>query len=97
LLGRDSSNRFHVACTFPHGRKLHYWAKSTLFGHPIAKSILLNAGNIPVDRKVRDNQVLFRGTFQALAAGEVVAIFPEGMPIAKFSATFSMIGRVLRH
>ncbi|KAF9520307.1 hypothetical protein BS47DRAFT_1335910 [Hydnum rufescens UP504] len=67
-----------LSCTFPHGRKLHYWAKSTLFGHPLAKSILLNAGNIPVDRKVRDNQVLFRGTFQALAAGEVVAIFPEG-------------------
>lgn len=68
----------HAASTFPHGRMLHYWAKSTLFGHPLAKYILTNAGNIPVNRKVRDNQVLFRGTFDALAVGDVVAIFPEG-------------------
>ncbi|KAF8326546.1 uncharacterized protein EI90DRAFT_2999108 [Cantharellus anzutake] len=67
-----------LSMTFPHGRLLHYWAKSTLFGHPVAKYVLMNAGNIPVDRKQRDNQVLFRGTFEALAVGEVVAIFPEG-------------------
>ena len=44
----------------------------------------MNAGNIPVDRKQRDNQVLFRGTFEALAVGEVVAIFPEGMFLPYF-------------
>lgn len=66
------------AASFPHGRKLHYWAKSTLFGNPIAKAILLNAGNVPVYRKAKDNQALYKGTFDVLAVGEIVAIFPEG-------------------
>jgi glycerol-3-phosphate O-acyltransferase/dihydroxyacetone phosphate acyltransferase len=39
---------------------------------------LKDAGNIPVDRKNKDNQKLFSGTFEALKAGEAVAIFPEG-------------------
>lgn len=74
---RDSYHPI-LAASFPHGRKLHYWAKSTLFGHPVAKAILLNAGNVPVYRKAKDNQALYKGTFDVLAVGEVVAIFPEG-------------------
>jgi len=31
-----------------------------------------------VDRKSKDRQVLFRGTFEALARGGAVALFPEG-------------------
>ncbi|CDO76065.1 hypothetical protein BN946_scf184696.g17 [Trametes cinnabarina] len=42
------------------------------------KTILTSAGNIPVDRKAADKRLLFRGTFRALAAGEAVALFPEG-------------------
>lgn len=42
------------------------------------KYILTSAGNIPVDRKASDKQLLFRGTFRTLAAGEAVALFPEG-------------------
>ncbi|CEQ41734.1 SPOSA6832_03485, partial [Sporobolomyces salmonicolor] len=38
---------------FPHYRKLHYWAKSTLFAPGLPKKILLDAGNIPVDRKTK--------------------------------------------
>lgn len=37
-----------------------------------------DAGNIPVDRKNKDNQKLFSGTFEALKLNEAVAIFPEG-------------------
>jgi glycerol-3-phosphate O-acyltransferase/dihydroxyacetone phosphate acyltransferase len=39
-----------------------------LFKNPIAGAILLNAGNIPVDRKTKNNQILFRGTFEGARA-----------------------------
>ncbi|KAI0769443.1 glycerol-3-phosphate-acyltransferase [Trametes elegans] len=67
-----------LSCVFPHKRVLHYWAKASLFANPIMKTILTSAGNIPVDRKASDKRHLFRGTFRALAAGEAVALFPEG-------------------
>ncbi|KAG8985674.1 hypothetical protein FRB93_005743 [Tulasnella sp. JGI-2019a] len=67
-----------LSATFPHGRYIHYWAKSTLFANPAAKWLLLNAGNIPVNRRSKDNQSMFKGTFDVLALGEVVALFPEG-------------------
>ncbi|GAA5846307.1 hypothetical protein JCM11251_008027 [Rhodosporidiobolus azoricus] len=63
---------------FPHYRKLHYWAKSTLFAPGLPRYLLLNAGNIPVDRKNKDNQKLFGASFDALKAGEAIAVFPEG-------------------
>ena len=54
------------------------WAKSTIFINKPVSALLKDAGNIPVDRKNKDNQALFSGTFDALKLGEVVAIFPEG-------------------
>lgn len=42
-----------LSCYFPHYRKLHYWAKSTLFAPGLPRKILLDAGNLPVDRKTK--------------------------------------------
>ena len=83
-----------AACTFPYKRMLNYWSKgrsfpglppshadrsaASLFKNPVMKWILLSSGNIPVDRKSKDRQVLFKGTFDALSRGEAVAVFPEG-------------------
>jgi glycerol-3-phosphate O-acyltransferase/dihydroxyacetone phosphate acyltransferase len=67
-----------LAWAVPYNRRVHYWAKSSLFKNPIAGFILRSAGVLPVDRKNKDNQVLFRSTFEALAHGEVVGVFPEG-------------------
>ncbi|ORY54383.1 hypothetical protein BCR35DRAFT_310386 [Leucosporidium creatinivorum] len=67
-----------LSCFFPHNRKLHYWAKSTLFKPGLARTILLDAGNIPVDRRTKDNQKLFASTFDMLKHGECIAVFPEG-------------------
>jgi 1-acyl-sn-glycerol-3-phosphate acyltransferase len=39
---------------------------------------MYSSGNIPVDRKSKDRQILFKGTFEALAKGGAVALFPEG-------------------
>lgn len=44
----------------------------------MASYILTSAGNIPVDRKAKDRRQLFGGTFNTLARGEAVAVFPEG-------------------
>ncbi|KAL1743401.1 hypothetical protein HDZ31DRAFT_83442 [Schizophyllum fasciatum] len=67
-----------LSCTFPYKRMLNYWSKASLFKNPVMKWILLSSGNIPVDRKSKDRQVLFKGTFDALSRGEAVAVFPEG-------------------
>ncbi|KAH9859064.1 glycerol-3-phosphate-acyltransferase [Lenzites betulinus] len=67
-----------LSCAFPYKRVLHYWSKASLFANPAVGYILTSAGNIPVDRKAQDKQLLFRGTFRTLAAGEAVALFPEG-------------------
>ncbi len=40
--------------------------------------VLYSTGNIPVDRKNKDRQALFRGTTDALSRGNAVALFPEG-------------------
>lgn len=40
--------------------------------------VLYSTGNIPVDRKNKDRQALFRGTIDALSHGNAVALFPEG-------------------
>ncbi|KAF8973307.1 hypothetical protein BDZ97DRAFT_1780750 [Flammula alnicola] len=63
---------------FPYRRMLNYWSKASLFAHPVMRWILFSSGNIPVDRKSKDRQVLFKGTIEALCKGEAVALFPEG-------------------
>jgi len=44
----------------------------------VLSKVLYSTGNIPVDRKSKDRQALFRGTVDALGRGNVVALFPEG-------------------
>ncbi|WVR07618.1 hypothetical protein IAU60_004660 [Kwoniella sp. DSM 27419] len=64
--------------TIPNSHFLHYWVKDSLFKNPAVGALLRNAGNIAVDRKNKNNQKLFRGTFEALALGECIGVFPEG-------------------
>ncbi|WWD19707.1 hypothetical protein CI109_104171 [Kwoniella shandongensis] len=64
--------------TVPHDHFLHYWVKDSLFKNPAVGWLLRNAGNIAVDRKTKNNQKLFKGTFEALAQGESIGVFPEG-------------------
>ncbi|KAL0956984.1 hypothetical protein HGRIS_003085 [Hohenbuehelia grisea] len=67
-----------LSVAFPYARILNYWSKASLFANPVLKYVLLSSGNIPVDRKSKDRQVLFKGTFEALSKGSAVALFPEG-------------------
>ncbi|KAH9988453.1 hypothetical protein BJV74DRAFT_885341 [Russula compacta] len=67
-----------LSSAFPHQRVLHYWSKASLFANPVLSKVLYSTGNIPVDRKNKDRQALFRGTIEALSRGNVVALFPEG-------------------
>ncbi|ETW82495.1 hypothetical protein HETIRDRAFT_458415 [Heterobasidion irregulare TC 32-1] len=67
-----------LSSAFPYQRILHYWSKASLFANPVVRGILISTGNIPVDRKSKDRQALFRGTFDTLSQGAAVALFPEG-------------------
>ncbi|CAG8613570.1 7528_t:CDS:2, partial [Funneliformis mosseae] len=67
-----------LASTFPHKRKLHFWAKNSLFANKILNAILTSGGVVPVDRKTKNNKALFAATFEVLKLGEVVTVFPEG-------------------
>ncbi|CAO1625905.1 unnamed protein product [Sympodiomycopsis kandeliae] len=62
----------------PHNRPIHYWAKKGLYRGKLFAWILNDSGNIQVDRKNKDNQELFKGTFDAMEAGEAIGLFPEG-------------------
>lgn len=67
-----------LASHFPHRRPLHFWAKAGFFKNPITRWILTSSGNIKVDRRNKNNQALFQGTFRAMKAGGAIALFPEG-------------------
>jgi glycerol-3-phosphate O-acyltransferase / dihydroxyacetone phosphate acyltransferase len=66
------------------GRDVRFLAKSTLFDTPL-RPILAGAGAIPVYRKVDQgvdtsrNRETFSAVSAALAAGDAVCIFPEGI------------------
>lgn len=67
-----------LASHFPERRPLHFWAKAGFFKNPITRFILTSSGNIKVDRRNKNNQTLFEGTFEAMKAGGAIALFPEG-------------------
>jgi 1-acyl-sn-glycerol-3-phosphate acyltransferase len=67
-----------LANTFPHKRRLHFWAKNSLFGNKYFNLVLASGGVVPVDRTTKNNKALFSATFEVLKLGEVVALFPEG-------------------
>lgn len=70
--------RFHSTCVRNELLKIHPSNAASLFANPAVSYILTSAGNIPVDRKSKDRQKLFKGTFEALSKDLAVALFPEG-------------------
>jgi 1-acyl-sn-glycerol-3-phosphate acyltransferase len=65
-------------------RQVHYLATAALFRHPLMARFLRRAGVIPVYRRQDDpdkmdrNTETFAAVLDALAAGRLVAIYPEG-------------------
>ena len=65
-------------------RKVHYLATAALFRNPLLARFLLRMGAIPVYRRQDDpdkmdrNVSAFAACFEALGAGRLVAIYPEG-------------------
>lgn len=66
------------------GRDVHFLAKSTLFDGPL-RPILSGAGAIPVYRRLDEgadtsrNREMFAAVHRALAGGDAICIFPEGV------------------
>ena len=67
-----------LSVTFPRQRRLHYWAKDSMFKNPYAAAFLNDCGVVPVDRTTKNNAKLYAATFEVLKLGEAVAVFPEG-------------------
>lgn len=67
-----------LSVTFPNKRRLHYWAKDSMFKSPYAAAFLHDCGVVPVDRTTKNNKQLYASTFEVLKLGEAVAVFPEG-------------------
>lgn len=59
------------------GRRPRFLAKDQLFRIPLVGTVLRGAGQIPVSRGTGD-QTPLREAEEALAAGEVVLVYPEG-------------------
>ena len=59
------------------GRRPRFLGKAQLFDIPLVGAALRGAGQIPVDRGTGD-QTPLRSAEEALAAGEVVLVYPEG-------------------
>ena len=53
-----------------------FQVKDSLFANPIVRWILVNAGNIPVDRRNKNNQSLFKGTFEGWSL-RILVMSPE--------------------
>src|SRR3990172_11934562 len=71
-------------------RKVHYLATAALFKNPLVARFLLACGAIPVYRKqdlasqaTHANVATFEACARALAAGQLVAIYPEGTKIGR--------------
>lgn len=58
-------------------RKIHFMAKSQLFGNPVGDRIFANGGTFPVRRGQADDEA-FKTVEAILARGDVVMIYPEG-------------------
>ena len=67
-----------LSVTFPEQRRLHYWAKDSMFKNPNAAKFFYNCGVVPVDRKTKNNAQLYAATYEVMRLGESVAVFPEG-------------------
>jgi glycerol-3-phosphate O-acyltransferase/dihydroxyacetone phosphate acyltransferase len=93
--------------TIPYRRHLSFWAKSTMFVNPVTRAILLSSGAIPVRRNPNNGNGpstttapsstspqpnLFKESSNALAAGQVIGVFPEGTSYTQSSIVQIMPG-----
>ncbi|MEJ8279139.1 lysophospholipid acyltransferase family protein [Pseudonocardia spirodelae] len=69
---------FDIAFGTAHGRMPRFLAKGELWSVPVVKWVLGHGGHIPVYRSSKRAAESFTGSIDALARGEIVAIYPEG-------------------
>jgi 1-acyl-sn-glycerol-3-phosphate acyltransferase len=77
---------------YDNGRLPRFLAKSGVFKNKYVGAILRSAGQIPVYRDTSDAANAFRDAVQAVAEGELVAVYPEGT-ITRDPGTWPMAGK----
>lgn len=75
-----------------HGRATRYLAKEGVFRIPVVGRIVAAARQIPVFRESRDASQAYRAAVDAVNAGELVAIYPEGT-ITRDPGMWPMVGK----
>lgn len=63
---------------YDHGRVPHYLAKSSLFENKVLGFLMRAAGQIPVERASGNAVGAFTAAVDAVRAGKVVVVYPEG-------------------
>ncbi|WP_341924363.1 lysophospholipid acyltransferase family protein [Nocardioides psychrotolerans] len=63
---------------YDHGRVPHYLAKSSLFHNKVLGFLMRAAGQIPVERASSNAVGAFTAAVEAVRAGKVVVVYPEG-------------------
>ena len=76
----------------PSGRLVRFMAKDSVFRHRVAGPIMRSMKHIPVDREA--GSASFSHAVQALAAGEVVGVFPEATMSRSFEPKAFKTGAV---
>jgi 1-acyl-sn-glycerol-3-phosphate acyltransferase len=64
--------------SFVTNRRIRFMAKQEMFKHPLGARFLTALGGVPVERGSPNARAALKATRAALAAGEPVAMFPEG-------------------
>jgi 1-acyl-sn-glycerol-3-phosphate acyltransferase len=67
---------FAGKCAEPIGRYVRFMAKDAVFHHAVAGPLMRGMKHIPVDREAGAGA--YAAAVEALAAGELVGVFPEG-------------------
>jgi 1-acyl-sn-glycerol-3-phosphate acyltransferase len=77
---------------YDHGRLVRYLAKEALWHVPVVKSIVKDAGQIPVTRMTEGGGTAFDAAVVAVKAGECIGVYPEGT-ITRDPAGWPMRGK----
>lgn len=65
-----------VGCRVP--REIHYFARKTLFKHPLFAALLHKVNTIPVDLESDSDIAALKSVFRVLKKGGGILLFPEG-------------------
>jgi 1-acyl-sn-glycerol-3-phosphate acyltransferase len=83
-----------IGCRVP--REIHYFARKTLFKHPLFGKLLHSLNTIPVDLESDSDITALKTVFRVLGEGGGILLFPEGTrtPTGELQPARSGVGMI---